>query len=852
MKLQQVYIRFYRCFNFDYLRKSHRDAVQLPWETTDGLWYPYVEVAVEPAITTVVGANESGKSHLLDAIEKASTGKKIEHQDICRYSHHFTVDNEHSAWPHFGLHFTDLTVEEQNGLRACIPGAPPGDLREFWLFREDPNILKIFTFSHGEYSRYDVDGGDAEKITELLPRTFRIKADVALPATVPLSWLVHRHGGGDASPLANVGRRDRRRLSDYFLATMDKLSNVQLLRQHADEIAPEAEALRPNQASAADLSRQYELVNTLLTTVAGIRPEMYNHIREGLEREDEGYVNGLVMKINAKLEEVLNFPNWWIQDKDFRLVVTMREGELAFTIRDRTGTEYCFGERSAGLRYFLSYYIQYKAHKGDPSQSELLLLDEPDAYLSVQGQQDLLKILEAYTDPANTGSKVQVIYVTHSPCLINRNHAERIRVLEKGRLDEGTRVVRDASRNHYEPLRSSIGAYAGELAFIGNANLVVEGLSDQMLIAGISMALTQLGVSRFQNLDLNHITIVPAGSASHIPYLVYLARGRDIEKPAVMVLLDGDEAGADARRLLVKDPVRNRGRLLDPAYIRTIPELAAAVHRYDSSLGCGVAEAFVELMDFTPPRVLMLAVQRYLEQIGEAEEAVVRQYTLEAFQNTPNSDAAPLWTTLESLITRLQHSHHLDKAGLARNIVDILREEVHERVVADLDDDIQQFVLRMKAVFSELRTMQVAAEEQTTQERVRDRLNRERHRFIADHPAKALRGDAADLFGRIDTIIGDSDEADAIRAAMSRLRREFALDQEPGDEITELGRFCAGLEEIRYASLNAVQQPDGTVPAVSAATELAPAEVPNTEIAAADVGDDVAESTSGEAEPLKG
>jgi predicted ATP-binding protein involved in virulence len=71
-------------------------------------------------------------------------------------------------------------------------------------------------------------------------------------------------------------------------------------------------------------------------------------------------------------------------------------------------------------------------------------MDEPDAHLSSEGQQDLLKIFDAFARPVDGRKPVQVVYVTHSPFLIDKNYAERIRVLEKGVSEEGTRVVRDA------------------------------------------------------------------------------------------------------------------------------------------------------------------------------------------------------------------------------------------------------------------------------------------------------------------------------------------------------------------------------------------------------------------------
>jgi predicted ATP-dependent endonuclease of OLD family len=229
-------------------------------------------------------------------------------------------------------------------------------------------------------------------------------------------------------------------------------------------------------------------------------------------------------------------------------------------IRDRTGRSYGFDERSDGLKYFLSYFVQYLAHE-EPAdgQPEILLMDEPDRFLSSSGQQDLLRIFREFADPDDeTKRPVQVVYVTHSPFLIDKNHAERIRVLEKGEHDEGTRVVASASQNHYEPLRSAFGSFVGETAFIGTCNLILEGASDQILLAGISSWMGRRGIPAIERLDLNSLTLVPAGGVSHVPYLAYLARGRDVEQPPVIVLLDGDKSGRDARATLRKGGARNK------------------------------------------------------------------------------------------------------------------------------------------------------------------------------------------------------------------------------------------------------------------------------------------------------
>ena len=160
-----------------------------------------------------------------------------------------------------------------------------------------------------------------------------------------------------------------------------------------DNAAAVAEAFASDDSETdPNAEAKFELADKLLVDIAGIEREHFADLLQTIRNGEDGYVDGVEELINRALATRLNFRRWWTQDSNFQLRVTIRESDIAFIVSDRTGTHYSFTERSGGLSYFLSYFVQYLSHEPATDRAEVLLMDEPDAYLSSQGQKDLLKI----------------------------------------------------------------------------------------------------------------------------------------------------------------------------------------------------------------------------------------------------------------------------------------------------------------------------------------------------------------------------------------------------------------------------------------------------------------------------
>ena len=687
-------------------------------------------------------------------------------------------------WPDFGFEFSGLDSKEKDNLRALLSLDQTHSFDRFFVFRSNQTQITVWLPIGGkDYHNHPLAEEEIPKLAALLPHVFRIDASLALPASVPLAWLANE--GGDSNPLWL--RQERSRVLSFLRTNLGFFQNPQTMQSHAPAIVQAIEPL----GRTGDKTREYELARKLIFDVAKIDAQSLADLHLALQEGNDGLANGIIRAMNRALANALNFPRWWVQDKDFELCLSAREDDLVFTIRDRTQTDYSFSERSSGLKYFLSYYIQYLAHRPVPDRSELLLMDEPDAFLSNQGQQDLLKIFNAFADPPDAArAGVQVVYVTHSPFLIDKNHAERVRVLEKGIGDEGTRVVKNASHNHYEPLRSALGAFVGESAFIGHCNLFVEGLSDQILIAG-SVALLRSRQLAGEALDLNTLTIVPAGSASHVPYLVYLATGRDAEKPAVLVLLDSDKQGKKARNSVDAFGPKRRP-LLPPQRILQIGDLKSDLD------GVGQQQSpLLEIEDLVPPALVAEAARSYLEKVAAADKTTLANLDEAAIAKGLASGLSMTDALAETLKVPPCDGLVVDKVGLAREIIERANDPVCQSNPS-LSDAIDLFVLRMRVLLNRLRTMQRDAERALSAERISQRVARSTASFLRDHPNAATREEGLLLAEEIERNLDDSAEADAVRTALQHLRRRFALSQEPSQPVAPYSDFLQdGQDQIR-------------------------------------------------------
>ncbi|MDE0375153.1 MAG: AAA family ATPase [bacterium] len=325
MKLRTVYIRFFRAFNFDYLRANHSQAVAYPWDTTeDGRFYPYIRLDIDPELTCIVGANESGKSQLLQAIECAMGTRRPKPSDFCRYSSYFTVSEEMKV-PHFGLHFDKVTQDEEDSIIGIIGNAEITSCSSFRIFLTDNT--ESYLYLDNQSTRHPLSTEEIQQLRKLLPRLVHINPNLAIPNSVPISILADTDdqlGTGQT-----VTRLDRWALVDPIVAgaptLLPRLGDPAALVEKLGIIlqgtgSRMASTGTGNQGHEAEL----QLAHNLLMKVSRIHPSAFAELQTALRRADEGMANAIVATMNRHIDSHLNLTKWWSQDKQYRKGTVVR------------------------------------------------------------------------------------------------------------------------------------------------------------------------------------------------------------------------------------------------------------------------------------------------------------------------------------------------------------------------------------------------------------------------------------------------------------------------------------------------------------------------------------------------
>lgn len=477
------------------------------------------EVEIEPKLTVLIGKNEQGKSNFLKALKSFNKDYKYNPNDLPKHLHPSLVMEPKEEVPIVTL-WLKFNTEKSNLLGEIIGNT--GTVK----------YLKVLKHYGNNYSFSVIDNKDNDIALEFNVPNITKQIEKLKNITIELKTKLEAHTQR-LQDFGNNRAQFEQLINDFLSANFSNISqidnllktlfagikglpaqdqpiqndvtltikNLEAVSLEIKQISSEDRAIKllkmlpsfifhdsiltkiPNEVEVEKFINEPEITSAgmlNLCTAAGLSIQKIQELvqsedvsqREAYEDYHKGLISGSINK-------------FWTQ-KQYEIHFRIEKDKLSLSISDGTYTPRIPpSDRSDGFQWLLSFYsiIQNECAL---SSAIVVLLDNPALELHVDGQRDIKNFLENQTSP-----NIQIIYVTHSPAMVDPLKLEQIRKVELLSSEQGTKISKKLINKEgdnidiLEPLRCAIGSSIGFSLIANNYNILVEGSADKFILEGI-------------------------------------------------------------------------------------------------------------------------------------------------------------------------------------------------------------------------------------------------------------------------------------------------------------------------------------------------------------------------------
>lgn len=489
-------------------------------------------LSLNSKLVALLGANEAGKSSILQALKLLKNNNLINPNDISRYD-----ADETMIEAKYFLSNEDLESISVNDSSWFIVKKPATGKLEYTLsprlaFRNIEGrtnfILEVKTISENK-----------EVIEELN------KLNTRFPQQLNQLQGYFESKDEDLAPSIKQNINSIKNQIQSYIKDKDKdeekkeIIIIKLLLEHLDQLIklenkpnPTDEAINILKSSIPkfleftaeerDLKATYSIDQNLATTppkplanlikLSGLN---LKKILDAIPSKNYGTIETEKERANLQLAE--SFKDTWTQS-NIKVAFFIAENTLVIQIVNNNKERTALAERSDGLRQFValkSFILSERVMK------PILLIDEAELHLHYDAQADLVQMLTKQ-DVAD-----KVIYTTHSAGCLPEDLGNGVRLIVPNDENFTSKIQNkfwDGDKNGFSPLLIGMGAKT--LAFFPiRRALMVEGMTETLLLPTLFREVNNLEYLGFQiihGLSETAPTEIPSldNSGTHVAYLV--------------------------------------------------------------------------------------------------------------------------------------------------------------------------------------------------------------------------------------------------------------------------------------------------------------------------------------------
>ena len=434
-------------------------------------------------LVIVVGANNSGKSNVLDALTEFSN-RKLTKKDLTTLSYteadrhpsltlcakdggdvyYYKLTEDRSTnrigYPKPQFNAENVKKEAVKTLESLLKSLEEYGLKDEWQIKKTLDRLKsindeseikkiddtvmsiienIRTQSSRSYYRYawsrmrEVCNGNRyfpnenESAEEVLKKTFFNKYGITF--------------------FPNIYKYNERQINDEELqSTVDRIENSVFFKAVFSTIGMEFEEI-------------YNAYNTA---------NAYNNM---------GILEDLEDKINEKLKPIAkNFNNLYSANKDAYIFKVKLSESVNFTMK-RGNKSLILGHQSTGFKWFFNLYFNFLCSK-TLNAGDIVVMDEPETHLHVGGHRELRAFLKDFA----IKNDITIVLATHSPFFIDMDNLDELRVISME--NNFSHICNDFSTidaddpDSLRPIKEALTVSNNVLYDPDNKVVFVEGITD--------------------------------------------------------------------------------------------------------------------------------------------------------------------------------------------------------------------------------------------------------------------------------------------------------------------------------------------------------------------------------------
>jgi hypothetical protein len=288
----------------------------------------------------------------------------------------------------------------------------------------------------------------------------------------------------------------------------------------------------PNEVDIAEFVANPEAVSRGMANLCGVAGLSMQKIQELAASSDTATIETFEDDFRTSMSGAIN--EFWTQET-YSLGFRFSQNKMSVSISDETYSRRIPPlERSDGFQWYLSFYATLQNEVSKAASAVVFLLDNPALELHSDGQRDIKRYLEE-----KLMRNAQIIYVTHSPAMIDPFRLDQVRKVELQPDFAGTKVSELAKDGGdfdlYDPVRTAIGASLATSLIMNDLNILVEGAADKPILEG---ALKKIHKDAAEKVLVNGSVseskdgfLVRFYARAKLPFVVYLdadSGGRDI------------------------------------------------------------------------------------------------------------------------------------------------------------------------------------------------------------------------------------------------------------------------------------------------------------------------------------